>query len=354
MLGLGLVNLTLGALFVSLTCTGLAAGLRNLFADDHYLVYGDLRCPLEDDQFSSDAFALKTGTRTEAFLLRAKAAQRLSINSNAERRVTEVLRSKSLDHRRIVFVGDYGMRQKFISLGCLIGSDSIEASVAPWRTDGAMYSGKRIDSRVRLVGSGELIYSPMAGGLMNYDWRDDGNVFPLEAGSVSWIDACRDGSDFIVNTFAYRGHGQEISLEGDDVVFINAGTHSTRNHNQNNTAALLTCIDRARLQGKANPSWPNIHYVVTSIDHDALEKEDKAFGMCKSHEHSNLHHHEDQQLYISHGGIVAGNVDLKELGNLHVVDGNGDCTNWLQPGVPDLLAADMAEMIMTGVYRKEG
>ena len=318
--------------------------------------YGSLACPLENERFSpktiSDHFfspgyiernGPSIGTR-EAFLEKADEARAISSKFRTVERVKKAMKSGSFNGRRVVLIGDLMMHQNFISLGCHAW-DSVTGYIVPWR-DGYR-NGMHIDGRIGFINGGEFIYSPRAGGLLDYDWKKEQTigrgVFPMSmGGTMPWLDACKAGENFSVNSMAYLNYQKLLELSTGDIVFINAGTHSTYAQNHNNIIALLNCITQAKMEGKANRNWPEIHYVMTGQEHPNFWWA----ASCNTHNNRNLNLEEELSLYSNREQIVGANIDLQGLGRLHVGGRGGDCINWLQPGVPDLFAAEIMEKVV--------
>ena len=42
--------------------------------------------------------------------------------------------------------------------------------------------------------------------------------------------------------------------------------------------------------------------------------------------------------------LIGKDVDMKQLGEYHV--GHGDCLHWIMPGVPDIIAAELADSLI--------
>ena len=332
-------------------------------------VYRGLSCPLEDpdrsssallmsDYFSDPQYVKRAGGAAEAresFVARADAASSLSAEYKASQRVRAAI-DQDFAGRRVVLVGDEFLGQAFGSLACLAG-DALDAWAAPWKAGAEGDEpkiGKRVDGRIRLsVGGAEVFYSPLAGGIMRYDWEgpqygdEAPPVSPLrQEGVQPWVEACESRKLFDIIAYAYGPEGsvgdpRKITLGEKDSIFLNAGTHSTRETNQDGIGRLLSCMSEAQLADEANSAWPAVHYVMTSLGHKISSRE------CGVENFDIPHQREDIELY---GGreenIVAVRLDLRKMGNLHVGGPSVDCKTWLQPGVPDLIAAEVAERVV--------
>ena len=287
----------------------------------------------------------------ESFLSRVDNAARLSEQSGAKGRFLNAVESGAFYRRRVVMVGDEYIRQAFISLGCLAG-DTVDAAVAPWRTEkdnSEERPGKRIDGRFRLdlkTEKGEVFYSPLAGGLLRYDWGEDVAPLVQEETVEPWLEACRAVKSFRMVTYAYEGYTIEIALSEADTVFLNAGTQSTRKESQKMIISLLECMETgretARQEGWDPPLWSKIHYIMTGLGHSTSKN-----GMCTAENLDISYQQWDIELINSdREKIVAAHIDLRRMGEFHVGGPQADCNGWLQPGVPDLVAAEVADTVM--------
>ena len=66
---------------------------------------------------------------------------------------------------------------------------------------------------------------------------------------------------------------------------------------------------------------------------------------CRPTLPSDVHRQEEREEFGGLVPFIADDVDVKKLGEYHVE--HGDCLHWIQPGVPDLYAAQLADFLIT-------
>jgi hypothetical protein len=337
-----------------------------------YQPYWNLTCPLELSMFSG----IHMGK--EEYVHRAWAAREI-----AERAVAYFTFKdwSDLDNRKIVFIGDSLLRQVFISMACLAW-DRVEDYAIPWfqnrqvrthhpQTIAKGPHSKFEEGRVLLRGNLELVYHHGIGGLLEL-----GEEYHTEE-TETWIKACFLGKPLTGLTPKYvdwshvdnsrkedprQGMStdnvirERLTFGSRDVVLINASVHGWRNFNLQNIQDLLKC---KKTRGEDQTSklkrytWPQFYYIVTgpshfptttgAFDKRLLEAEDD-FDCIPHSTYNDLQVEESTKLrdYLPLIGLDILPLQV-DSGHLHI--GGKDCLHWMQPGIPDLLAADVLRSI---------
>jgi hypothetical protein len=184
-----------------------------------------------------------------------------------------------------------------------------------------------------------------------------------------WIQSCYTKKLFTTMAPAFPDTDQEklkqstlnvkrerLVLKPSDIVLINASVHSSRSFNLRNIVDLLKC---KTVMKHPEGSWPTMLYIMTGPSHfptetGAFEKElldiDDQY-QCRIN--STFHGYQDDE--VSHVKdylpiLGKGVLQLEyDSGNLHV--GGKDCLHWLQPGIPDLVAAEISTTISSMLLR---
>lgn len=321
-------------------------------------LYWNLSCPMELSMFSG---AHMGGD----FLERAQKAKILARSALS---AFETVDWSALENRRIFFVGDSLLRQVFISIACL-NWDMVENYAVPWfekrgvrtrhpNTIGSGPHSKFEEARVLLKGNVELVFHHGIGGLLELGKEYQSHDPDL------WIKNCYTKKPLTTVTLAFpesNNHGdmstlqvtrEKLVLKSSDVVVINSSVHRERLFNLNNIFDLLLCRKQMKYD---EGSWPTLLYVMTGASHfptetgafeeDLLGREDD-FG-CKTESSFRGYQHDELQKLQGHLPILGKEIlDIEySQGGLHV--GGKDCLHWLQPGIPDLLAADVTSFIAT-------
>jgi hypothetical protein len=116
-------------------------------------------------------------------------------------------------------------------------------------------------------------------------------------------------------------------------------------------STLLDCVKKQKGEGKLG-DWPHFIYMKTSLQHfdtptggwptpgTGAEKgcvaEMSAFSPLQT---------EDDLMFKGKVDYFLGeHFDQRGFGHLHV--GHKDCTHWTQPGVPDILAAELVNNVL--------
>jgi hypothetical protein len=321
-------------------------------------LYWNLSCPMELSMFSG---AHMGGD----FLERAQKANILARSSLS---TFETVDWSALENRRIFFVGDSLLRQVFISIACL-NWDLVENYAVPWfekrgvrtrqpNTIGSGPHSKFEEARVLLKGNVELVFHHGIGGLLQLGQEYQSHDPDL------WIKDCYTKKSFTTFTpklpesnnqgdmSTLQVTREKLVLKSSDVVVINGSVHGERLFNLNNILDLLKCRNQMKYD---EGSWPTLLYVMTGASHfptktgafeeDLLDREDD-FG-CSTESSFRGYQNDELQKLEGHLPILGKEIlDIEyKQGDLHV--GGKDCLHWLQPGIPDLLAADVTSFIAT-------
>ncbi|KAL3905495.1 MAG: hypothetical protein SGILL_009657, partial [Bacillariaceae sp.] len=338
-----------------------------------YQPYWNLTCPLELSMFSG------IHMNQDDYVHRAWAAREL-----AERAVTYfgIKDWSSMENRRILFIGDSLLRQVFISLACMAW-DHVQDYSIPWftkrqvrtrqpNTIGSGPHSKFEEGRVLLKGNIELIYHHGMGGLLEL-----GEEYQTHE-TETWIKACYLGKPFTALAPKYldwatmdtsnfektdprlsitseKTERERLTFTSDDIVLINASVHGSRSFNLKNIVDLFECKKMHKVDQKPalKKHWPNFYYILTgpshfptktgAFDKKLLEAEEE-FGCIDTSTYNDPQVEETAKLkeYLPLVGTDISQLQM-ESGYLHV--GGRDCLHWMQPGMPDLLAADVMRYI---------
>lgn len=333
---------------------------------DNFSLYWNLSCPLEMSIFAGSHM-------DKHYFSRSIQARNLVLEKQALEHVQTWLNSSTYP-RRIVFVGDSLMRQIFISLACLSWEHVTQYTVV-WM-DGTGKSSRTQhpnsyskgehskfgEARVRLRSRVELIYHHGTGNLL--ELGSDYTTHELE--EEGWLQKARL-SDTQLTTYVPRIHKirdprhvgpqgwvaaernvnrEKIRLNSMDIVLLNGSVHGfdKRLANLENIQKFSEYVQTNRLKS----AYPIFAYIMTGVSHfptvtGVYDPNVPFKDECLT---SNFNHDMQQDEYSRLFGKlpILGRATLPiqlESGNLHV--GGGDCLHWLQPGIPDLLAAAVTD-----------
>jgi hypothetical protein len=279
-------------------------------------------------------------------LTRAEAARHFSNDMRTLEIVQQALESNSFKDRKISLVGDSHTRQLFISLGCLVHSAGyLKDTDLQWK-----HNRKR-----RGPGSGFIdiltetetaLHSELAsgafylkgGGQVSYQWSG-----LLRGIQSQYLNPCRGGKPV-------------FNMTSTDVLVLAGGTHmQKRNMLVNAYAEVFKCIEENQAKGKLT-TWPKVGYLITPHTHFMTETGDynaeKQSEICKSYSPNRALQEQDISALAPYRNssvsfLLGGSLDQSNLGMLH--PWHGDCAHALQPGVPDVYAADLAAFMMQSV-----
>jgi hypothetical protein len=339
--------------------------------------YWNLTCPLELSMFSG------IHMNEDEYVHRAWASRDVAERAVAYFGIKDF---HELHNRRIIFIGDSLMRQVFISIGCLLWNSVTDYTI-PWfhrrqvRTQqpNTISNGphsKFEEGRILLQGNIELIYHHGIGGLLEL-----GEEYQTHE-NETWIKACYLQQPFTglapkyldwesINTRSDNQDGkspmidprtkvsstnvkrERLTFGSQDVVLINASVHGTRSFNLQNIVDLFRCKQTQKVNKEL---WPHFYYIGTGPSHfptktgafdkrllDATENFkciDKATFEDPQVEETTVLKDLKNDLPLVGTDILPLQM---ESGYLHV--GGKDCLHWMQPGMPDLLAADVLRYV---------
>lgn len=323
---------------------------RNDRASTSLYPYGNFSCPLESASFSQyymSAKAVASGglaTSDDPLvhgLSRAEVARQFSVDMKTLESVQQALESNSFKGRKIFLVGDSHTRQMFISLGCLIHAAGYLGDTDLHWTHNRKMRGPgsgfidivtETETAVHSQLAGGTIYLK-GGGVIKYDWT------PLQAGFNDWLRRCKRGKAM-------------INMTSNDIMVLAAGTHmEKRGMLLKNYDKMFKCVESQKAKGRLT-KWPNIGYLITPHTHFMTETGDyhksKQSESCKSYSPNRVLQEEDVRVLAPYRNssvafLLGENLDQSNLGMLH--PWHGDCAHALQPGVPDVYAADLAAFL---------
>ncbi|KAL7564403.1 hypothetical protein ACA910_002721 [Epithemia clementina (nom. ined.)] len=311
-------------------------------------------CPFTLAKFSQYHMA-KTGPFKSAVdkktnsLMRAEMALELSNDFRAYQRVRVAL-EKHAFNRTIFMYGDSLTRQLFISLSCLawsagyvneysIGHVNVESGSANTILRNANYtaSSRRYwQGHVKLRGGGAVYY----GGPQ--DVNRQGNI----------LGACNTSEDFEAKDPV--DSNKTVKFDQDDVVVAAAGHHTGRQDILSLYKHIFPCILKAKTNKRTSAvaRWPHFIYQLPSVPHfwtkDGTFQSPNIPGKdqmsCRESVPVARDSEQDRNTLQGLVPFLADTVDYTKLGEYHVW--HGDCLHWLQPGVPDLYAAQLADFVL--------
>lgn len=329
---------------------------------------------------------------------RAQEALHFSIQHNTYHRVQQALEKEAFYQRTIYLEGDSLTRQLFISLGCLawkaghveyydLGKVHVITKKRNEILANAKFDGVDkyfSEALIGLRGGGKIYYHPKMG---------------MNSRDKKFVQETR----MLVDQACGGGHGglqklevpfrssiyskTKIKLGSNDVYVISGGHHSdTRDFLLESYQKALKCIhlgthhgeeeagDRLTMnqqeQDQRFQKWPQPWiYQTSSVPMFWTESHLKEEGKrnnpsisattifstttttttdrpltCRPSVRKQSWRNEDKKLFHNVTWLLGANIPLRKLGRLHV--GLGDCLHWIQPGVPDVYAAELADYIL--------
>lgn len=327
--------------------------------DDHLNLssYTYANCPFTMTKFSQFEMA-KTGNfkskqdRRINSMQRAKMALDLSNDARAYERVVTALEYNAFN-RTIVLDGDSLTRQLFISLSCLAWTAGY---VTDYNIEAAPYEG---DTNAILKNSGTHSSSKTFG-RANIILKGGGTIYYVGNGSKRAIDkyqkhlmeSCmsRKKKFEARNTYDLQ-HLKRLSEN--DILLLAAGHHTERELVLSNYKEFLECV---LLNKEDNPKffqhWPHFLYQSMSNENfwtiNGMYGEKKIPGKdqmsCQPSVTNTLHRTEEREILKDLVPFIGYDIKVEDLGEYHVE--HGDCLHWIQPGVPDLYAAEIADFVL--------
>ena len=163
-------------------------------------------------------------------------------------------------------------------------------------------------------------------------------------------------SKFTVAYRGYRGDGPMITLNSKDVVVVNAGHHgATRPKYLVSYQKAFQCM-KGGVEIKYK-QWPHFLYAKSSqphfwtthggFDQDQPFHSEKERNSCQENVAGSSYHVNENRCMNEtvRAQWIGKDVDMKGLGELH--PWHGDCLHWIQPGVSDVFAADIADYLVS-------
>jgi hypothetical protein len=327
---------------------------------DHMMLssYTYSNCPFTMAKFSQYQLA-KEGPFTSGTdkrinsPMRADMALDLSNNAKAYARVTKALQNHAFN-RTILLDGDSLTRQLFISVGCLLWSAGY---VEDYILGQYVYNGgtNTILKNVNYTASSKNF------GAAHVKVKGGGEIYYISNPSKEKIDGLskrmvHDACDAKKEHYKARySFGQDLlPMKKKDVVVLAAGHHKERSSYISAYKHFFQCINDEKSNGtKAFTKWPHFFYQLSSVESFWTEDgmygspriPDKDMMSCQPTVPSAVHRQEEREEFGGLVPFIADDVDVKKLGEYHVE--HGDCLHWIQPGVPDLYAAQLADFLIT-------
>lgn len=166
---------------------------------------------------------------------------------------------------------------------------------------------------------------------------------------------------------AKKNDTETLPLGPKDVLLLSAGAHGfdLRRQSLHTFQTAFECLQKrhnkrkhplsfGRREDKGIMQWPNLMYQQSTVTHfwtrdgsfSAKKIEGKNWNTCKPfNDYTNMI--SQDKLYLGEDGnlvkIIGHQIPSKSLGNLHVW--HSDCLHWIQPGIPDVYAAEIADYV---------
>ena len=295
--------------------------------------------------------------------VRGKMAMDFSNNRRAYERVVQALESGAFHGRKIVLDGDSLTRQLFISLGCLAWSagyvDNYEFK-QEHVTEGKQNlilnnanieaSSKMITRAfIHLKGGGKIYYvaNPIKEKIIAMTDTMVNNACDASTASSGSEERSR---------IPYRARysfnmDESLHLRKRDVHVLAAGHHEERDLYISAYKRMFECMINRRESGTLG-NWPHIMYQLSSVE--SFWTETGMYGdelikgadqmSCQINPTSAPHRDEERDALEGLVDFIGDSVNLQHLGQFHVW--HGDCLHWLQPGIPDIYAAELADYLL--------
>ena len=350
--------------------------------DGHHSIlssYTYSHCPFALAKFSQYRMAKKgpfssSEEREINSMHRAELALNYSNDALAYERVLTSLQNGGFDRRKIVLDGDSLTRQLFISLGCLAwnagyveeynlnkvhvnaAEENKVLKSAEFQEPSILY----LQGQIHLKGGGEIYYN------MKFpkDVVPETNEFVEAAcnSNGSGGDGNGNGNETVNEREPIQAHvhNEILKMKPSDVYVISGGHHSeTRDIYLTAYQKAFQCMKDAQNENpEADPftKWPYFFYQSSSVasfwtETGRLEGEDnpkingKDPNSCRMTAPFSPWRDEERELLDGDlVSFIGDSADVNKLGRLH--PGHGDCLHWIQPGVPDVYAAELADFLL--------
>mmetsp|Transcript_28304 Transcript_28304/g.54180 ORF Transcript_28304/g.54180 Transcript_28304/m.54180 type:complete len:455 (+) Transcript_28304:149-1513(+) len=287
-------------------------------------------------------------------MARAEMALDLSNKAEAYKRVVVALKNGAFN-RTITLEGDSLTRQLFISLSCFAWSagyvvdyDSDHTGVLAGGAVSILQnvnytaSSKFIgNAHVELQGGGEFYY-------ISHPSEDK-----IEEYSSRLINESCEAKPAIFNA-RYSWRNQFLPMKQEDLVIFAGGHHNKQRPILMQTyQKFFTCMRVKDTKfSKSFEKWPHFLYQMSSSMNfwtvngviSSPRAPGKDFMSCQPSVPQAPSRVNEIGTLAGLVQFIGADVDVETLGEYHV--GHGDCLHWIQPGVPDLFAADVADFVM--------
>ena len=279
-------------------------------------------------------------------------SNRVSADAGTLLAVEAALESGKLKNRKVILVGDSIMAQTYFSLGCLAH-----------RTDAWIgHNGLTHLYRFTLAGNTDVVHSTFAGGpLLGYNSGFANGLRPDQTNGSSWIASCEARLPFAVEVpVGLAGkfvRGFFVTLTERDAIYVHATIHNEmRWQNVQNIVTLLKCMKTARAQGE-DPGWPRV-VVVSTLHQHFPNHEGGTFSLtgdrsCKSEidPEADSYYQEEAEAFVGKFPVIGRDLGIERMGQFHIGwderNRKLDCSHWSLPGVPDLIAKDIVNDLVS-------
>jgi len=289
-------------------------------------------------------------------LQRAELALNFSNGNLAYDRVVKSLESGGFDGRNIILDGDSLTRQFFISLGCLAWNAGYvehyilnNISVLP-PEENTITKSAGYDEPISGYSSGQI--SLRGGGMIYY--YNKSSAKNIKSKTEEFVKAaCYPKKTEKKNSGIklYVGWNDKINMGKNDVyVVAGGGHHNTRPLYMELYKSAFQCIKDAQDHGEFE-NWPHLFYQLSSESHFNTRTGHFSEGVisgrdpnsCRKSISRNYTRSEDKDALKTTVSFLGNSINVQALGKLHV--GHGDCLHWVQPGVPDVYAGELADFL---------
>ena len=253
-------------------------------------------------------------------------------------------------------MGDSLLRQVFISIGCL-GISSIVTYNVDWMKTWPCHNTKNcIESnehsgfnqgRIEFKNGNEVYFKPLQGSIGKIDEPKIVSRFIKELSSHGYISL---GSVLSIPS-------KNLQMTNKDILVINLGVHDVGNINKikyNELSILGKKILSLQKNDKTTTTVPHFIYVTSPSQHFGVDgiftkssNTSSSFNCFHNVTHSTRNELELKYLKINESVNNIIQYNDTNLGDMHI--GNGDCTHYCLPGLPDIVAEEIFKVIPVNV-----
>ena len=302
----------------------------------------------------------------------AQKSLKLSNDFKAYRRIATAYQKGAYNNRRIILDGDSLTRQLFISTSCMLWSMGIVEDYTinnydVWAggqnsilTNFHYIASERFikEASVTLRGGGKIYYIDY----FNHEEKKM-NHFDMTQRIVHGACSSSGRSDKFFRRrrrrqykARYSFNQQPLPLDKDDVVVVAAGHHnSSRETYISAYKQFFNCIKNDDDEEESSfEEYPHFFYQLSSVqsfwtkdgeyNSPPIAEEGTTTTSCRPNVDTAKYQKQDIDTFTNLVPLIANEIDLKRMGEYHV--GHGDCTHWVQPGLPDIFAAQLADMLL--------